>query len=282
MFSVNGSDIKWLKRRDENPNADEAVIIAMARVYCGSVKHGNKVYVLHSKYDPTRDAEGLVEIELGEVFMLRGKDLIEIESVNAGNICGIAGLGNVVLKTATLSSVRQALSLDSLRSMVFPLVRVAVEPEDPQDMEKLVNGLRMLGMSDPIAQVRVQETGEHVIETAGELHLETCLKDLRERFAKAKVHVSPPIVPFRETISLSLKDPAKDVAEASTSDGRFSVKVKCTKLPDEITEFLYQKRDHFAELDVEIFSTLPQSQDKVLADLFQLFKKHSLEHYLER
>jgi hypothetical protein len=46
----------------------------------------------------------------------------------------------------------------------------------------------------------LQETGEHVIMGAGELHLERCLKDLRERFAKIAIHVSPPIVPFRESI----------------------------------------------------------------------------------
>lgn len=48
-------------------------------------------------------------------------------------------------------------------------------------------------------EVLVQETGEHVILTAGELHLERCLKDLRERFARCGISASEAIVPFRET-----------------------------------------------------------------------------------
>lgn len=67
-------------------------------------------------------------------------------------------------------------------------------------MDKLVKGLRLLNQADPCVEVMLQETGEHVIMGAGELHLERCLKDLRERFAKIAIHVSPPIVPFRESI----------------------------------------------------------------------------------
>ena len=80
-----------------------------------------------------------------------------------------------------------------------PIVRVALEPKNPADMPKLVRGLQILNQSDPCAEYLVQETGEHVILTAGELHLERCLKDLRERFAKCDIQRSQTIVPFRET-----------------------------------------------------------------------------------
>lgn len=39
-------------------------------------------------------------------------------------------------------------------------------------MPKLVRGLQILNQADPCAEYLVQETGEHVILTAGELHLE--------------------------------------------------------------------------------------------------------------
>lgn len=80
-----------------------------------------------------------------------------------------------------------------------PIVRVALEPAAPADMPKLINGLKLLNMSDPCVETFQQQTGEHVILTAGELHLERCLKDLRERFARVEIQASAPIVPFRET-----------------------------------------------------------------------------------
>ncbi len=52
----------------------------------------------------------------------------------------------------------------------------------PHDMPKLVEGLKLLVQSDPCVESFQQQTGEHVILTAGELHLEVrvaiCLSQL--------------------------------------------------------------------------------------------------------
>lgn len=92
---------------------------------------------------------------------------------------------------------------------------MALEPAVPADMPRLIAGLKLLVQSDPCVESFQQQTGEHVIVAAGELHLEVisaqirrilsenpvqrCLKDLRERFAKVEIQASKPIVPFRET-----------------------------------------------------------------------------------
>ena len=39
-------------------------------------------------------------------------------------------------------------------------------------MPMLVEGLRLLNQADPAVETLVQDTGEHVIVAAGELHLE--------------------------------------------------------------------------------------------------------------
>ena len=53
-----------------------------------------------------------------------------------------------------------------------PIVRVALEPAMPADLQKLVHGLKLLSQADPCVETFQQHTGEHVILTAGELHLE--------------------------------------------------------------------------------------------------------------
>lgn len=50
-------------------------------------------------------------------------------------------------------------------------------------------------------QCIIEESGEHIIAGAGELHLEICLKDLEEDHACIPIKKSDPVVSYRETIS---------------------------------------------------------------------------------
>jgi len=53
-----------------------------------------------------------------------------------------------------------------------------------------------------MVQCSIEETGEHIIAGAGELHLEICLKDLQDDFmGGAEIRVSEPVVAFRETVN---------------------------------------------------------------------------------
>jgi len=81
-------------------------------------------------------------------------------------------------------------------------VRVAVEPKNPADLPKLVEGLKRLSKSDPLVLCTIEESGEHIIAGAGELHLEICLKDLQEEYmGGAELKISDPVVTFRETVT---------------------------------------------------------------------------------
>ena len=44
--------------------------------------------------------------------------------------------------------------------------------------------------ADPFVEVGLNEKGEHVLGAAGEVHLETCIKDLKERFARIELQVT--------------------------------------------------------------------------------------------
>ena len=50
-------------------------------------------------------------------------------------------------------------------------------------------------------QCTIEESGEHIIAGAGELHLEICLKDLEEDHACIPIKKSDPVVSYRETVS---------------------------------------------------------------------------------
>merc|ERR1712060_42361 len=48
---------------------------------------------------------------------------------------------------------------------------------------------------------KTEESGEHVIAGCGELHVEICLKDLREEYAQCDFTVGDPVVSYRETVT---------------------------------------------------------------------------------
>merc|ERR1712115_170723 len=123
-----------------------------------------------------------------------------IEDVPCGNICGLVGVDQFLVKTGTLTTFKDAHNMKVMKFSVSPVVRVAVRCKNPADLPKLVEGLKRLSKSDPMVQVFSEESGEHIIAGAGELHLEICLKDLEE-FCGVPLHTSDPVVSYRETLS---------------------------------------------------------------------------------
>jgi len=88
-----------------------------------------------------------------------------------------------------------------MKYSVSPVVRVAVEVKNASDLPKLVEGLRKLAKSDPLVVCTTEESGEHIIAGCGELHIEICLKDLEEEYAKCELKKGNPVVSYRETVS---------------------------------------------------------------------------------
>jgi ribosome assembly protein 1 len=54
---------------------------------------------------------------------------------------------------------------------------------------------------------RSSRAGKKLLAVAGEVHLETIIKDLRQRFARIELRVSPPLVAFRESVLLESEAP---------------------------------------------------------------------------
>ncbi|KAJ1797709.1 Cytoplasmic GTPase/eEF2-like protein (ribosomal biogenesis), partial [Coemansia sp. RSA 2399] len=187
----------------DQSNAEDEILIGFGRIYSGTVRVGDTVWAMQPKYDPMApdSQQYLKEVNVEALYMLMGREFVCLQQVPAGNVFGIRGISGAIIKSGTLASdSKRCPNLAAMHSETYPIVRVALEPINPHDMNKLVRGLELLNQADPCVQVSSQSTGERVLVTAGELHLERCMKDLRERFARCEIHVSEPIVPFRESI----------------------------------------------------------------------------------
>ena len=249
-----------------NGNADSSEVqahdpehlIGFARLYSGTISVGDEVYVLPPKFSPANPhaTPAPQKATITALYLLMGRGLEPLTSVPAGVVFGVAGLEGHILKSGTLcSQLEGGVNLAGINMGSQPIVRVALEPVNPSDLDKMITGLHLLEQSDPCAEYEVLESGEHVILTAGELHLERCLKDLRERFAHCEIQAGEPIVPYRETIvnaadmvALKNKDIPRGTILATTTSKQVTVRLRVRPLPRAVIEFLVKHADGIRRL----------------------------------
>ncbi|KAK2748121.1 Cytoplasmic GTPase/eEF2-like protein (ribosomal biogenesis) [Myotisia sp. PD_48] len=223
-------------------------LIGFARLYSGTLSVGDSIYVIPPKFTPSNPhaSPEPQKVTVKALYLLMGRSLENLTSVPAGVVFGIAGIERQIMKTGTLcSQLEGAVNLAGVALSHPPIVRVALEPVNPGDLGKMINGLKMLERSDPCAQYEVLPSGEHVILTAGELHLERCLKDLRERFAKCDIQAGESIVPYRETIlhapdMAATKNPdlPRGTVVTQSASKQLKIQLRVRPLPSAVTEFL--------------------------------------------
>ena len=163
---------------------------------------------------------------------MMGRYVEPIEDVPCGNICGLVGVDQFLVKTGTLSTFDGAHNLKVMKFSVSPVVRVAVECKNPSDLPKLVEGLKRLSKSDPMVQCLIEESGEHIIAGAGELHLEICLKDLEEDHAGIPIKKSDPVVSYRETVT----EPSAVMCLSKSPNKHNRLFMKARPMPDGLPE----------------------------------------------
>jgi len=182
------------------PTSDKGRFYAFGRVFSGKIATGQKTRIMGPNFVPGKK-EDLYEKSIQRTILMMGGRVEAIEDVPAGNICGLVGVDQFLVKTGTITTMKEAHNMKVMKFSVSPVVRVAVEPKNPSDLPKLVEGLKRLSKSDPMVQCMIEESGEHIIAGAGELHLEICLKDLEEDHAQIPLKKSDPVVSYRETVS---------------------------------------------------------------------------------
>merc|ERR1712123_138178 len=182
------------------PTSDKGRFYAFGRVFSGKIATGQKVRIMGPNFTPGKK-EDLYEKSIQRTILMMGRYIEAIEDVPCGNICGLVGFDQFLVKTGTITTFKEAHNLKVMKFSVSPVVRVAVEPRNAADLPKLVEGLKRLAKSDPMVQCIIEESGEHIIAGAGELHLEICLKDLEEDHAQIPIKKSDPVVSYRETVS---------------------------------------------------------------------------------
>ncbi|KAI0285488.1 P-loop containing nucleoside triphosphate hydrolase protein [Russula aff. rugulosa BPL654] len=212
------------------PASDKGRFYAFGRVFSGTVRSGPKIRIQGPNYVPGKKEDLFVKSVQRTVLMM-GHSVEPIEDCPAGNIVGLVGVDQFLLKTGTLTTSETAHNMKVMKFSVSPVVQVAVEVKNPADLPKLVEGLKRLSKSDPCVQAWTAETGEHIVAGPGELHLEICLKDLQDDHAGVPLKFSDPVVGYRETV----KTESSIVALSKSQNNHNRLYAKALPLDEELT-----------------------------------------------
>lgn len=83
-----------------------------------------------------------------------------------------------------------------------------------------------------MVQCIFEESGEHIVAGAGELHLEICLKDLEEDHACIPLKKSDPVVSYRETVQAE-----SSILCLSKSPNKHNrIFMRCLPMPDGLAD----------------------------------------------
>ena len=121
------------------PTSDKGRFYAFGRVFSGRIATGLKVRIMGPNYTPGKK-EDLYEKSIQRTILMMGRYVEAIEDVPCGNICGLVGVDQFLVKTGTISTFKDAHNLKVMKFSVSPVVRVAVEAKNPADLPKLVEG----------------------------------------------------------------------------------------------------------------------------------------------
>eukprot|EP01115_Flamella_aegyptia_P013086 TRINITY_DN67_c0_g1_i3.p1 TRINITY_DN67_c0_g1~~TRINITY_DN67_c0_g1_i3.p1 ORF type:complete len:827 (+),score=276.60 TRINITY_DN67_c0_g1_i3:270-2750(+) len=215
------------------PNNDRSRFFAFGRVFSGTVSQGQKVHILGPNYTAGKKEDLFEHVTVQRVVVMMGKKTEAVESVPCGNTAALVGIDTYLSKSCTLVTDLNSHPLVNMKFSVAPVVRVAVSPKNMAELPKLVEGMKRLSKADPLVQCVVENTGEHLICCAGDLHLEICLKDLKDYMGGSELVVSEPVVAFKETITSQ-----SEVALAKSPNNMNRLYVFAEPMSDELTKKL--------------------------------------------
>jgi len=157
---------------------------------------------------------------LSQFYSVNGKDRTEMQEIVCGDIAGVVKLKNTHANN-TLSSKSFPFVLDGI-DFPEPNMSLAIIAKRKGDEDKIATGLHSLHEEDPTFTVTYNpETSQTVISGQGELHLNTLLNRMKEKY-NLDIDVENPKIPYKETIQSLAEDVEYRHKKQSGGRGQFA------------------------------------------------------------
>ncbi len=145
-------------------------------------------------YNANRDTEE----KLSRIYVLRGKEQLEVDELYAGDIGAIGKLSNTQTGD-TLSTKAAPIVYDPIK-LSTPYTYLRYEAKSKGDDDKISQALQKLMEEDKtLKTVNDKENHQSLLYGIGDQHLDVTISKLLSRY-KVEVEVMKPRVPYRETI----------------------------------------------------------------------------------
>jgi len=168
--------------------------LSFVKVLGGCVTHGDHLG------NPGRHAEE----RAAHLFLLRGKEQIEVPALSAGSIGAIPRLAHTHTGDLLVAPGSTPPAIEPL-PFPMPTYRSALAPHSRDDVDRMSQGLARLLEQDRTLRVeRDADTGETVLLSLGDVHAGIAVARLAREFG-VSVDVSEPRVPYRETVSTTVQ-----------------------------------------------------------------------------
>ncbi len=191
-----GKDVVYCSSDDERFSA--YVFKTIADPYIGRL---NLFRVMTGKLDTTmsvyNEEKDTVE-KVGRIFVVRGKEQIEVDELHSGDIGALAKLSNT--STQDTLSLKDANIIIPKITLPGSVLCMAIKPKGKGDEDKLSAALAKIREEDPTIKMEVNpETKQTLVYGVGEQQLDVMVQKLKAKY-KIEVDLTDPIIPYRETI----------------------------------------------------------------------------------
>ncbi|CAM1330636.1 EFTUD2 (predicted) [Pycnogonum litorale] len=172
------------------------------RVMSGTLHANQDVRILGESYTLSDEEDSRI-LSVGRLWIYEARYKVEVNRVPAGNWVLIEAIDQPIVKTATITDVTEVEDLYIFKPLKFntqSVMKIAVEPVNPSELPKMLDGLRKVNKTYPLLTTKVEESGEHVVLGTGELYLDCVMHDLRKMYSEIDIKVADPVVSFCETV----------------------------------------------------------------------------------
>lgn len=184
--------------------------ISIMKIFAGSIDAS------FSAYNPNAEKSE----KSGTVYMMRGKNLVTVDKLVAGDIGAMAklqftGTGDTLCDTADPVKFAPI-------EFPQPCISRAVTAKKQGEEDKVIQGITRLTEEDPTMQIEKNaETGDVLIKGLGEMHIDVICAKLKNKF-KVEAQLADPRIPYRETIRAMAEAEGKHKKQSGGA-GQFGV-----------------------------------------------------------